>query len=364
MPETFIGQLNERLTKKRDELKINLHQSGKRIDDEFRAAVLEHWHSLQPTRAISNKRPAYAIDGSRRRANLSDASSVFVAQALIMGENIYEPLTDVEVLSGTVDAKTMDRFADLMLRRLEINLASEYAAKIPEGSILYLDGAIYGMLPQLYPLQGDGIPFDRDYGTMLLNDYRTLFHHCRTRDISVVAIAKTSRQSLFSEIIQQRMGRQKIEEITDNALFDQLTDRTVGFSTPLLLGTHSFDAGKSDRVLEGANVKNEPAIVNFLVRLEDIDDALRIDVPACCVGRPESIGDLTWDLLAPDVILPIVELLQSDYGGLQVYNALMYATDLEVRLTKQKMYQIYLPMVSEVLGEELRIDRSERRFID
>jgi hypothetical protein len=37
---------------------------------------------------------------------------------------------------------------------------------------------------------------------------------------------------------------------------------------------------------------------------------------------------------------------------------------LEVRLTKQKMYEIYLPMVAEVLGEELRIDRSERRFVE
>ena len=32
MPETFIGHLNDRLAKRRDELKSNLHSSGKRID--------------------------------------------------------------------------------------------------------------------------------------------------------------------------------------------------------------------------------------------------------------------------------------------------------------------------------------------
>ena len=147
MPETFIGQLNERLTKKRDELKSSLHQGGERIDAQLKAAVLSHWHSPLPAGLNGSKRKAYAIDGSRRRANLSNGSTVFVAQALIMGEDINEPITDIEILPGTVRPETMDRFADLMLRRLEINLASEYASRIPEGSILYLDCAIYGMLP-------------------------------------------------------------------------------------------------------------------------------------------------------------------------------------------------------------------------
>jgi hypothetical protein len=57
-------------------------------------------------------------------------------------------------------------------------------------------------------------------------------------------------------------------------------------------------------------------------------------------------------------------LLRSDYGGIQVYNALGYVADVEVRLTKQKMYDIYLPMIADVLGEEIRIDRSERRFVE
>lgn len=364
MPETFIGQLNDMLTKKRDALKTNLHQSGKRIDAELRAEVLKHWHSPLPTRRDAYKRPAYAIDGSRRRANLANGSTVFVAQALIMGENINEPLTDIEILPGTVRAETMDRFADLMLRRLEINLASEYAAKIPEGSILYLDGAIYGMLPQLYPLQAEGIPQHLDYASLLLQDYRDLFARCASRNILLLSIAKTNRQALFSKIVQRELGRAEILEITDSALIDELTERRVGFSTPLLLGTYSFDQGKSNVVIEEHGVKAEPAIVSFFVRLADLDDVLRIDLPAMCVGRQDRIGDLEVDLIDHETVVPIVQLLQSDYGGLSVYNALLYVTDLEVRLSKDKMYNIYLPMVAEVLDEELRIDRSERRFVE
>lgn len=364
MPETFIGQLNERLTKKRDELKTNLHQSGKQIDAELRARVLEHWHAPLPFVRDLPKRPAFAIDGSRRRANLVNGSTVFVAQALVMGESVNEPLTDIEILPGTVRAETMDRFADLMLRRLEINLASEYAAKIPRGSILYLDGAIYGMLPQLYPLRAEGIPEDRDYGTLLLEDYRNLFARCAARDILLLSIAKTNRQALLSKIIQRDLGRDEIIEITDSALLDELTERRVGYSTPLMLGRYSFEQGKSNVVLEDAHVENEPAIVSFFVRLADMDDLLRVDVPANCIGLSERIGDIDAEFLDAASAQPLVELLQADYGGIQVYNALLYVTDLEVRLSKDKMYNIYLPMVAEVLGEELRIDRSERRFVD
>lgn len=365
MPETFIGQLNDRLSRRRDELKNNLHQGGQRIDEEFRAAVLSHWHSPLPPGINGEKRKAYAIDGSRRRANLVNGSTVFVAQALIMGENMNEPVTDIEILPGTVRAETMDRFADLMLRSLEIHLAREHAEKIPEGSILYLDGAIYGMLPQLYPLRGENLPEDRDYATLLLKDYRRLFAVCEARNILLVAISKTNRQALFSKVLQEKeLKRLEIMEISDCALFDDLTGRKIGYSTPLMLGRYSFERGKSNVVIEELGVEGEPAIISFFVRLDDMDDALRVDVPASCVGRQERIGDLDVDMLESDAVVPVVQLLSSDYGGLQVYNALLYVTDLEVRLSKDKMYNIYLPMVAEVLGEELRIDRSERRFVE
>jgi hypothetical protein len=116
--------------------------------------------------------------------------------------------------------------------------------------------------------------------------------------------------------------------------------------------------------LEGANLKTAPAIVSFFIRFADFEEPLRIDVPAFCVGRNERLGDLDEMLIEKDSIEPIVRLLMDDYGGIEVYNALAYVVDREVRLSKQKMYDIYLPMVADMLGEEIRLDRSERRFVD
>jgi hypothetical protein len=363
---SFIEKLTVKASTKRDFLKDNFHTSQRKLDEELRAQVLQHWHHQLPPRTNGKKRPGYAIDGSSRRANLVNGSTVFVAQALLIGEDLNERVADIEILPGTVRASTMDRFADLMRQSLEIGLAKDFAQKIPQGSILYLDGALYGTLPQLYPLRAEGVPEDRDYATILLHDYRDLFECCEQRGIQLISIAKTNRQALFSKILQKRLGRpdDEIQEISDSALIDELTERKMGYSTPIVLGTYSFSAGSATVLLERADVKSEPAIVSFFVRLDDLDDALRVDVPSPCVGRSERIGDLEFDLLPHETVLPIVEMLRGDYGGIQVYNALAYVSDLEVRLTKQKMYDIYLPMIADILGEEIRIDRSERRFVE
>ncbi|MGE5140759.1 MAG: DNA double-strand break repair nuclease NurA [Rudaea sp.] len=365
---TFIDQLTNRLATKRETLKESFHLSQRKLDDELKAEVVKHWHSPLPSTSTGGLLPGYAVDGSSRRANLVNGSTVFVAQALLIGEDKNERIADMEILPGTVEAKTMDRFADLMRQSLEIGLAKDSAKVIPEGSILYLDGALYGTLPQLYPLRAEGIPENRDYATTLLNDYHDLFLTCEQRNVLLISIAKTNRQALFSKILQLSLERSKDEilEVSDSALFDELTERKMGFSTPIMLGSYSFSAGSSTVLLENGSVKDMPAIVSFFVRLADMDDALRVDIPATCIGRSERISEVPkgYSLVDAGSVRPIIEILRGDYGGVQVYNALAFISDHEVRLTKQKMYDIYLPMMSEVLGEEIRIDRSERRFVE
>lgn len=363
---TFINQLTNRLADRRDVLKDSFHVSERKLDPELKAQIAMHWHAPLPPKLNGKKLPGFAVDGSSRRADLVNGSTVFVAQALLIGEDMNERVADLEILPGTVRASTMDRFADLMRSSLEIGLAKQFAAQIPEGSILYLDGALYGTLPQLYPLRAEGIPEGRDYATILLKDYHELFESCAKRDIKLISIAKTNRQALFSKVLQRQLGRSEdeLQEISDSALIDELTEQRMGYSTPVVLGRYSFSAGASTVLLDNGGVKNEPAIVSFFVRLDDLDDALRIDVPGPCAGESRRIGDLEYDLIPAERAIPIVELLRSDYGGIQVYNALAYVADVEVRLTKQKMYDIYLPMIAEVLGEDIRIDRSERRFVE
>lgn len=365
----FLEQLAEKAKSKESTLKNTLHVGQRQLSLELIQLVRDHWHPL-PDRLDGDKRPGFAVDGSSRRADLVNGSVLFVAQSLIIGEGLNDLRADIEILPGTVKAEKMDRFADLMRQSLEISLAAEFAERIPEGSILYLDGALYGTLPQLYPLEGEGIPENRDYAHILLQDYRKLFRLCQDRNLLLISIAKTNRQALFSRVLQQRALtadadlQGDVREISDSALFDELTEHRAGYATPLILGTYSFHEGSTAVVLQRLDARTFPAILSFFVRFSDYDDALRVDVPACCVGRSDRLGELDHDLLPPAVVQPVVQVLMGDYGGLQVYNALAYVSDHEVRLTRHKMYDIYLPMIASVIGEEIRIDRSQRRFVE
>jgi hypothetical protein len=97
--------------------------------------------------------------------------------------------------------------------------------------------------------------------------------------------------------------------------------------------------------------------------MEEFDDALRIDIPGSCIGLKKTIGDIEEPRLF-DVtqIKPILELLSADYGGLEVYNALLYSVDREVRLRQEMMDEVYHSMIESALGIPMPLDRSERRF--
>lgn len=369
----FIDHLTDRTRDKTKEARLlgALHAERK-LDPRLKEMMREHWHPL-PARDNGERLPGFAIDGSSRRADLVNGSTLFVAQSLIIGEGAKEGRADIEILPGTVEAKTLDRFADLMRQALEIELAAEFAVeRVPPNSIIYLDGALYGTLPQLYPLEIKDVPDAPDYATNLRRDYGRLFESCESRGIVLISIAKTNRQALFSRVLQARLHPPDKEqgEISDSALIHELTDHAAGFSTPLLLGEYGFRDQSNKVVLTDQKVKDLPAIVSFFIRFAAYDDALRIDVPASCIGRNDRIGDHSlargagYELLGATDVYDIIRVLMSDYGGVQVYNALAYVSDLEVRLTKQKMYDIYVPLVASVLGEELRIDRSQRRFVE
>ncbi len=356
----FIDQLSAQITLKRDSLREHYHHGKLRTSPALRQVVQKHWHAPPVRVGASRRRPAFAIDGSNRRADLSNGATLFVAQGLLVGEEITATAADIEILPGTVDSGKLERFADLMRQNLEIELACDYSDKIPPGSVLYLDGALYGTLPQLFALEG--VP--RDFARDLRANYRLLFDRCQARKILLISIAKTNRQALFSEILQRYEKIELPESISDSAFFDEWTERKAGYATPILLGKRSFSTGDQAVLLEQEDLKSAPAFVSFFIRFADYEDPLRIDVPAFCIGRHECLGDLDEQIIDQESVRPIVELLLDDYGGMEVYNALAYVVDREVRLSKQKLYEIYMPLLSDILGEEIRLDRSARRFMD
>ncbi|MBI3913867.1 MAG: DNA double-strand break repair nuclease NurA [Chloroflexi bacterium] len=384
----FIDKLSERAEEHRDELKRTLTEKAGASELSLEKIVRGHWRPL-PKNQNAQRRSAFAVDGSRAVRHLANGAYLFVAQALIVGEvngaRQEQTDADIRILPGVTPTPFVDRFAELMMHRLEARLAEEHAGKMPQESVLFLDGALYGQLPQLYSVKHDIEESEaetiakealNENVDVILQAYLNLFRVCDKRKVWLVSIAKTSREATHAKVWwrnafqQKKVKDQKIpNEISDSEVIYRFTDRAAGFSTPVLLGKRSFSKGSEAVLLD--KVRNAPAIVSFFVRLADFDDALRIDVPASCIGRSEKIGDIETDeeiLLDTPVdierIASVLEILLADYGGLEVYNALMYSVDREVRLRQEVMDEVYLSLIQNTLGAdvEVRLDRSERRF--
>lgn len=362
MPD-FISKLADRIHERREHLTQTLNTDAGAKEATLRDLMGRHWHPLPAGLAVGGRRrPAFAVDGSVRRVSLANGALLFAAQALLMGEGRTETDVDVEILRGTVLPGSVERFADLFLLRLEIGLARDYAWHVPEGSVIFLDGALYGQLPQLYPLTIEGIehPFPQD----IMRAYLDLFQACRQGHRIPLSIAKTSREATHAKLWSRSEGIDQLPlEVPDSEMIYRWTGDQRGYSTPVILGRWGFTRG-SRELIERGDLKGAPAIVSFFVRLQDYDDAVRVDVPAFCVGDERRLGDVEGEALVPNTpaIHSILEILAGDYGGPQVYNALLYAVDREVRLERRTMNHVYLNLIQRELGYPIRLDRGDRRF--
>ena len=65
----FIDQLSSQIVEKRDVLRERYHHGELKLDERLRAVVKKHWHAAPKRHRSTVPRPAYAIDGSNRRAN-------------------------------------------------------------------------------------------------------------------------------------------------------------------------------------------------------------------------------------------------------------------------------------------------------
>ncbi|MBS1252692.1 MAG: hypothetical protein MAG451_01734 [Anaerolineales bacterium] len=372
MPD-FISKLAVRIDERRDSLSQTLSADAWAEEATLRKLMARHWHPLPEDLEIGSGTggPAFAVDGSIRRLNLANGAVLFTAQALLMGEGRTETDIDVEIIRGTVRSGSLERFADLFLQRLEVGLARDYVEGVPEGSVIFLDGALYGQLPQLYPLIIEGIedPLVRErieqYPQEIIQAYLDLFTACEQGGHFLISVAKTSREATHSQIWANHEGLGPLPlDVPDSEMIYRWTGDEAGYSTPVILGKRGFTSG-SRQLIEQGQLGDAPAIVSFFVRLRPYDDAVRVDLPAFCIDDERRLPGVEAERVAQDTpaLRGILQILADDYGGPEVYNALLYAVDREVRLGRRTMNDVYLNLIRRQLGGlEIRPDRSDRRF--
>jgi len=361
----FLDKLSAAIETHRPDLEARLRTDALPGEAALQRLVQEHWGPLPPPPPAADW-AAYAVDGSVSQLDLDNGAYLVIVQALCLGEGAHEAsAADVEILPPATPRPTAGRVADLLQQKLELYLAGETVDAAAPGSVVFLDGALYGRLAQLYALPPADLPTHGDLPETVLDNYLSLLEQAERRGVRLVAVSKTSREATHCRIwLRARSLRHDVPfELTDSEMIHRWTDRAAGVSAPVVLGTWGFTGGSRD-LLDREDVRTSPAIVSLFTRLADFDDALRIDVPARQLGHDLRLGDLDGAPLDGGCAAarPVLDLLAADYGGLEVYNALLYSVDREVRLHRHVVTEVYLPLIEAQLGRPLRMDRSQRRF--
>jgi hypothetical protein len=426
---SFTDLIAERIHFRREEFLAGMSSN---TDDEVEyllaKGIQAHWHPFEPENTTNSDQvisQVAAVDGSRAIRALSSGADWVIAQALLIGPNgLRKSAVDTCLLRGEIERPAVDRYAALLMRSLELDLALKFVEG-GDGHTIILDGSLYADLPYLlYRLAIRGY---EDLPLRVLEQYLDLFDLCQKHGVLLLGISKSARsavlghalldgnRSLVSSIPMQPEDtsrsleadvQEEVEIIrgdsvngknqphamrpgmnglpTDGELMHRWTNGP-GLTDPVLLGSSSFgragaiaDDKLTERIQQALlephlspelqqlldRLSHAPAIGTFYVRLAPRDDALRVDALARTFGRDDlRLLGFTRTLVPYTTALPLVQNLLSNYGGLSVYHAALYVVDKEVRLHAATVDHIYLSVLRRQLGQPIQYDRSTRRFI-
>jgi hypothetical protein len=391
----FVAEFADSITSQSQLIKPLFSQkTGDPVEERLAAAMANHWHPW-PSSTDSERRDAYAIDGSGAIRFFDNGACMIVNHALLERAGREETATDVIFRRANIPSPVLDRYRDLSLRWMEIKIALDHLDDLV-GGILYLDGSLYAELPHLlYPLDIQGIA---DLPLRILAMYLELWYRCQELDIVLVGMSKTSRGNLLGNtflnlppdsgtiptgISDAEMAFDRESLPTDAEILYRWTEG-AGFSTPILVGMQSFghrrrqllsdpaalvgeyerqnvDAEWASGVLDNTLVSS--AIVAWYVRFSPGEDPLRVEVPATvALDEPSAMADFYSRIIVPDSVHHILTHLVASYGGPSVYNAPLYTADQKVRLNRRVVDERYLSIIRQVVGIPVKYDRSLRRF--
>jgi len=99
-----------------------------------------------------------------------------------------------------------------------------------------------------------------------------------------------------------------------------------------------------------------PTIVSFHTRLDKRDTPMRVDVPSWVFGINRSLRDLSgFSPLTGVDVDSILSMLRLLFGGIRHYNILLTSVDTEVRLKRDVVDRIYLPLLEKSLELQMPI---------
>ncbi len=384
----FVGEFVQEIDQKKPSFQqlFGLDDRTSKIETVLKEELEHHWHKLpEPMNLFKEE---FSVDSSSATRTLSNGVDFFIIRALMLGTGNYsKPKLRFEMVKGIRDYNVITGFERILRDLIEIEIVLDNIEDIPEHSVVLIDGNLYGRFTHLMKeLQLSGwyhLPLE------LLDAMQRLFIECEKRGIMLVGVSKFSK----TRVLTTALLRTSYPNVTDPDYLDvELLYRwkhgETGYTTPLLLGDYAiskeimqlerepekyrdryFDHISPDRRDWATKVISDipysPAIVMFHLKPQQDAQPLRIDIPACCLGIRKKITDVRpFEFIEPEKVAEVAQQITSDFGGRDVYNALLYIVDREVRLGVKTVDSVYKSVLGKELGFPIEYDRATRRFMN
>jgi hypothetical protein len=373
---TFLSQFASEVTNKKERFAACFDPApGSEGEVTLKEAMRAIWNPL-PSGPGAEPRKTFAVDGSSALRPLVNGASFLVCQSLLIGPDTETSMVAAEIVRGG-DAADASRGLDRLRQFCEFSVAVENLDRMA-GGMLLVDGSLLSDLSHMLYLRPMRLGGYTDLRDSLFRAYLDLIEGCRERDILLVGISKSARDSLLVGSLLE--NPRPSDRLCDAEILHRFLDGAPGFTRPILFGTdgtaasapHSgadgpappdLAAGGDIRSEEASRIAVLPCVAVFYLRLAPGEDALRVDVTGDGIGCAHRLLDFRRAWGEVEMIAPVVRRLVAQHGGPSVYNGPLYTADRMVRLSGKTVDSVYMAILSEATGVMILSDRGTRRFL-
>lgn len=382
----FANEFMKEVKEKKSRLSSMLSENYANEFEKKLGEMLErHWLPLPNEESLKERE--FAVDGSMAHRSLVNGTDLFFARALLIGDEgrLERKKFRFEALRALEDPDEVSRFLRLLMGYLEVQIILENIDELSD-SVVFMDGSLYGRFTHYYrEILVSGF---EDLPLKLISSMEELFRQCKERDILLIGISKYSRSRAFSRALVRSMGISAPSSLipSDMEIIYRWKKNSPGYSTPLVLGDYAvyWEMGRLSEEPEGflekyfpnihynekewgkkvlAAIPNAPAIAISYLLPEAGDAPLRLDVPVNLLGDERKIGSVSpFEFAEPKLIEQVISHLLASRGGREVYNALLYIADREVRISRDVVDSVYKSILRDELGLPVEYERGMRRF--
>ncbi len=157
---------------------------------------------------------------------------------MLGSDSLSEPMLRFEMIKGSTDYSATADFERIQRDLMEIQIIIENMDKVQDGSIVLIDGNLYGRYTHLSA--EINIENWRDLPLELIDAMQELYKVCQRRQIMLVGVSKFSKTRVLTAALKRELGYSVTgPEYLDIEMLYRWKNGETGYTRPLMIGTYA-----------------------------------------------------------------------------------------------------------------------------